>query len=377
MAEMHSPKVILYVSHTSYLGGAETSLLMLIQHLDRQQYRPVLIFPGKGPLAEKLLPGDETLQLSLLTLKRTFNPFILAKYIASMICVNIALYRIAKRKKASLIHVNSATAFLYSFLAGYFARIPVITHIRDKLKPGFISRIIERFSQKIICVSHSIAAELSLNRTSGAVIVHNGIDTDQWNITGSALQASPDPPLVVAQIGQLIPWKNHTCFILAAKEIVKEFPGVKFVILGSDTRKDFPAYKTFLLQLIEENHLGGYFHFIEHREEILPLFKNIDILFHPAVDEPFGRVIIEAMSLQKAVVAAGAYGPAEIIQDGITGFLAKPGDADDMASKTLRLLKDPQLRHQMGKAAREKVVASFNIRRHTRMIEGVYLSFSS
>jgi glycosyltransferase involved in cell wall biosynthesis len=91
-------------------------------------------------------------------------------------------------------------------------------------------------------------------------------------------------------------------------------------------------------------------------QEALPqLYEKADICVFPSVwPEPFGRVAVEAMAAGKPVIASRVGGLKDIVVDGKTGFLVKPGDADELAKKINILLDNPKLRDSMGKNGRER-----------------------
>ena len=85
--------------------------------------------------------------------------------------------------------------------------------------------------------------------------------------------------------------------------------------------------------------------------------------------EPFGRVMIEAMALGRPVVAPREAGPLAIVVDGETGLLVTPRDVDGLTAALGALVADPARRRAMGRAARARVDAVFDIRHHVRAVE--------
>lgn len=100
--------------------------------------------------------------------------------------------------------------------------------------------------------------------------------------------------------------------------------------------------------------------------------SQIDILIHPAINEPFGRVLIEAMSIGKPVIAYNCGGPKEIIVNNETGYLVEPYNYGEIAKKTILLLENEELRLQFGKAGRKRVIEKFNIEGYVSEMEDVF-----
>ncbi|HEY7587100.1 MAG TPA: glycosyltransferase family 4 protein, partial [Candidatus Deferrimicrobiaceae bacterium] len=106
------------------------------------------------------------------------------------------------------------------------------------------------------------------------------------------------------------------------------------------------------------------------------LYAACDVFVLPSVSrlEAFGIVALEAMSTGKPVVVADIPGVREVIEDGSEGLLAEPVNPQDLAEKVQRLIADPQLRAEMGRRGREKVLSAFSIERVTDQVEAVYRS---
>ena len=87
----------------------------------------------------------------------------------------------------------------------------------------------------------------------------------------------------------------------------------------------------------------------------------MDLYVHPALMEGFGIAVLEAMAMRKPVVATTTGGLPEIVQDGETGMLVPPGDADALTRTVSSLLQDPTRRRQWGEAGRARVAAHFTV----------------
>ena len=88
--------------------------------------------------------------------------------------------------------------------------------------------------------------------------------------------------------------------------------------------------------------------------------------------EPFGLVVVDAMSNGLPVVATNIAGPSEIVEDGVTGFLVEPGNSEDLASKTKLLWENPDLCRQMGRAGREKAIREYSEDVYYKRLMAVY-----
>lgn len=101
------------------------------------------------------------------------------------------------------------------------------------------------------------------------------------------------------------------------------------------------------------------------------IMSELDILVHPADNESFGRVVVEAMAAGLPVVGVRGGGVGEIIADGETGLLAHRSDADDLAHQIARLVASPQLRQQFGAAGRQRAVNHYSLAACNRCFAGL------
>ncbi len=99
--------------------------------------------------------------------------------------------------------------------------------------------------------------------------------------------------------------------------------------------------------------------------------NSIDLLLHTPLNEGLGRVLLEAMTCGKPIVAANVGGIPEIVEDGMNGFLVPPGDYISMARESLRILKDTELAGRFGSANRNKAL-NFSTGQMVQKIHNLY-----
>ncbi|MCA9408184.1 MAG: glycosyltransferase, partial [Candidatus Omnitrophica bacterium] len=111
---------------------------------------------------------------------------------------------------------------------------------------------------------------------------------------------------------------------------------------------------------------------MDFQENIEMILNQLDILVNASHNEGFSRIIIEAMSLKKAVVATDVGGNAEAVEEGRTGFLVPPRNSTALASAILQLVEDLPLRNSFGCAGQEKVLKEFLLEKMVKRVEKVY-----
>ncbi len=177
----------------------------------------------------------------------------------------------------------------------------------------------------------------------------------KWNIN--------DEKKIILMPGRLTSWKGQELFIEAINLVKIELGYEAFhaVILGNDQGRDL--YKKKLIRLTEQYHLSKQIKFIDHCEDMALAYKVSDIIVSASIEpEAFGRVAVEAQSMEKLIIASNIGGSNETIIDEKTGFLFKSGDAESLSKKIIHgLTMDETSRNLMGKEGRNNIIKKFNV----------------
>ena len=163
--------------------------------------------------------------------------------------------------------------------------------------------------------------------------------------------------------GRLTSWKGQEVFIEAINLVNIELGYEAFyaVILGSDQGRDL--YKKKLVRLSEQYRLSKQIRFIDHCKDMALAYKVSDIVVSASTEpEAFGRVAVEAQSMEKPIIASDIGGSKETIVDEKTGFLYQAGDAKSLSNKILKILyMDETLLKSIGTQGRKNIVQKFNV----------------
>ncbi len=171
-----------------------------------------------------------------------------------------------------------------------------------------------------------------------------------------------DIPLIVCA-ARLEKEKSLETLIAAIALLRQEDVSVQCLIAGEGDEK------AFLQRSIEAQNLNQSVQLLGFRNDVRSLIRAADAFVLPSVAEPFGLVILEAMTLSRPIVATNAGGPPEIIDDDVCGLLVPPADAQALASALQTLIEKPALRHDMGRAGRQRYETQF---RAQHMAENIY-----
>jgi glycosyltransferase involved in cell wall biosynthesis len=318
---------LLAITPVDHPGGAETTLLRLLDGLHRRHWSIALTTPGHGPLRDEALRagyGWHALPLGGLRRRRG------ARAIASWATAR----RLASR--ADVVYLNG----------GVCGRlIPALAPLRRRGRPRLVLHIHDmvrrvppfwRRADVVLAASQAVADRLG---GLGAQVVYPPVDPDP---PAAPAPWPTDNGPVVGFVGRLEPRKGPLDLVRAAPAIRRGAPGAHVVLIGDEPYHSAPEYTQAVLGSPEVDHHPWH-------ANAPGLMRHLDVLVLPSYEEPAGTVLAEAMAVGTPVVATAVDGLPEIVLDGVTGLLVPPGDPDGLAAAVLEVLAR---RQEMGAAAR-------------------------
>lgn len=370
---MTGARKVLYLNPFAEIGGAEMSLLETLRKLDRSRYQPTVVLPAQGPLVGRLQAlGVEVVILSLRKLRRgNFLPFLLG------VCT---LARFIRARRIDLVHANAELANQYGVWAARIAGVPMICHTRRQILPRAFRWLFLAWADVLVANSRAVAASYAdrVRRGQRVAVIYNGIDATEIErqakgraATHGGGRKSPAAVLLVVP-ARIHPTKGQDIFLRALAEAAWHVPHLCAVLAG-DTRVD--QSEDFLLNLrhlAASLSLADRVQFPGFVDDMPSLYAIADVVVLPSLEEPFGRVLIEAMALRKPVVATWGGGVPEVVEDGKTGLLVPPGDATALAEAIVHLASDPELRQTLGEKGRRRVESHFSIDRTVCLLQDLY-----
>ncbi len=164
---------------------------------------------------------------------------------------------------------------------------------------------------------------------------------------------------IVGLVGRLEPWKGQDRLLYALALLRERGHSAHLVIVGGDAYDLSPAYARSLPRLVERLELADAVTMTGQVPDAGPYIEQMDILVNASDPEPFGIVLLEGMARGVAVVAVDSGGPAELIEHGRTGLLARSGEPSALADAVEPLLASPALRRAVGQSGRERFLEEF------------------
>lgn len=371
---------ILYLNHVSQMSGAEASLLSLLTHLDTGHFRPVVGLPSPGPFVERLRAMEvETAFIEHPRLRRSPNPLHLLGQYFALRRGRGEIADFLDDHDTDIVHANSLSSALAAARA-VDADTALIYHSRDLRLAAAPMRWLARRVDAIIAISHAVArriADVVPEAAGKTSVIPNGVDTDAWapHNTRSQILSElglPENAVLVGGVGQLVPWKAWPRFLHVGADVAARVPNVHLLVVGDDVFHSHPGYREELEQQADDLAIGRYVHFLGHRSDVQEVVSALDVFVHCTDEEPLGRAVMEAMSLERPVVAINSAGPAELIDDGETGLLAPPKNTYAIADRVVELLKDRELARRLGQAARVRIYDAYRPEQTARLTEQLY-----
>lgn len=284
------------------------------------------------------------------------------------------IFGVLRSNDFDVVHATFSPAKDLSVLAGRMAGVPrILSHYRniatDKPRTGLRLWLTSRFSDVNIAVSEAVKT----------VLVKRGVPPERIKVVYNSISVPPEPgktskrlenpsgtPVVVMSAAWDDPVKGVDLLLEAFAIVAKEIPAVELWLAGEACNN--PVFR----RTAEEKGFGKRVRWLGVRDDIPLILEQCDIYVQPSRMEAFSSSILEAMVVEKPVVAFGVGGIPEVIKDGITGILAEPQNASSLAAGIMRLVKDPGLRQKMGKAGREQVRQFFDINKEIGKVMELY-----
>jgi len=352
--------------HGDIIGGGQFSLLALMGHL--RAYEALCLCGAEGSMSAAVRRAGIDVQIMAMPPLRWQN--------AWAICAAIRhLRRLLRRRRIALLHANGSRSMFYAGLAGALAGVPVVWHVRIAQRDGRWDAFLSYWARRIIAISAAVAerfAKMEAEDRTRVDVVHNGVDIAAlaggdavpWhNVWGAG-------PLV-GMVAQLIPWKRQGDFICAMARVARVYPQARFVIVGEEPAGS-GEYLAELEALVDELNLRPKIVFAGFCDDVAGIFAALDVVVLCSENEPFGRVLIEAMAAATPVVATCGGGVPEIVVEGETGYMMAVGDVEGIACAVEKLLADPVRARAMGAAGLKRAHAFFSVETHVAKVEELY-----
>ena len=363
-------KVLQVIPKLGY-GGAETGCFDIAHYLPENGCKSFIVTSGG-----ELLKFVDKNKVKVFRLPvQSKNPILIL--INAIILTFIILFN-----NISIVHARSRAPAWSCLIASKITSRKFVTtfhgtyNFKSNLKKLYNSVMVR--SDLIIAGSNFIFSHIKenysnyLNQKKKLLVVFRGINVDYFDPT-TKLETEEKKLLkqweiekdkkIILLPGRLTTWKGQEVFIEAINLVNIELGYEAFyaVILGSDQGRDL--YKKKLIRLSEQYRLTKQLRFIDHCKDMALAYKVSDIIVSASIEpEAFGRVSVEAQSMEKPIIASNIGGSNETVVDEKTGYLFKAGDAKSLSQKILKTLTIDETQLKLiGIEGRKNIVQKFNV----------------
>ena len=378
MNEKRKPISILFVVDGLEFGGGERTFLQLIEGLPKDSFR-IYVATSRG-IFSKIL-SDAGIDANHLDLSKRISFKNLRE-----------LMRLIKMNKIDILHSQGARADFYTRISARLSRpkVKVVCTIATPvegfdiglLRKGiycFFDRLSERFVDRFLVVSEALRNVMIIGHKVAAdkvIRVYNGIELNEYCPNNSnqssnyirkeyAIRATD---VLIGAIGRLVWQKGFEYFITSLPEIIKTHPDIKVIFVGDGPFRDNLENLCRQLGVEDKTIFTGY------RSDIKGILSAIDIKVIPSLAEGFPMVTLEAMAMEKPIVATRIDGITEQITNGVEGILVPPGDPVALATAINAIIENKELARSLGSAARKRVEREFTVEKMITETEKVYHS---
>lgn len=347
------------------LGGGERIVLRLAGLLPRYGYRAsILTFAvhpectglEKPPCPIYLLPLQKTYDLTALRGAFELRAFL-------------------RQQKIKVVHTFFESSDIWAgFVTKAFSDAKLVWSRRDMgilrtSKHEVAYRLMSGFPDAVFAVSELVRQHcIEVDRVDPKRVetVYNGLDLAEWE---SVVRPGSQDGIRIVTVGNIRRVKGHDVLIRAAASIAQRFPAATFSVAGEVLERE---YFEELQQLVEELGLSDRFEFAGGIRRLREYLAGVDIFVLPSRSEGFSNAIVEAMAASLPVVATDVGGNAEAVENGSTGIIVPPEDAEALASAMAELLADPERARQMGAMGKRVVADRFTTDAMMRRIVSAY-----
>lgn len=367
---------ILHVIETLDVGGAEAVVANMVNHASPGFRADICCLMRSGPISARIRPGVEIIEMGKAMEGNDYRiPFRLARILRSR---NIDI--VQSHDWGTLLEAVAAAMFAGT-TAIHMAHGPLKQYSPADNRASLKRRIRQRAERlaslklsRVIAVSDIVRRGLveDVGIPAGKIsLIHNGIDLSAAppgdpEAKRKELGLSPDN-VVLVSVGRLAGIKNYSLLLDALARAAREAPALKLVMVGDGPeRSRLEAAATRL-------ELSGRVHFLGARDDVRDWLALGHIFVLPSLYEGVSLALLEAMAAGLPAVVTRVGGSPEVVIHGECGFLIESGDTEGFARALVTLAREGDLRARMGRAARARIEAEFDLKKAVKQYEEIYL----
>jgi glycosyltransferase involved in cell wall biosynthesis len=347
-------RIVITLPWGQRLGGAEAMLHTVLEGARESGHQLEPVFFEEGPWADELREAGFRVEVIRAGHLREAH-----RWAATV----VRLARLFRRRQPDLILNWAAKTQIYgSPAAAIVGMSDRVVWWQQGIPDGYwLDRLATRLpARAVACYSQAAArAQRTLSPVRETFAIAAGAPAPNGRAPEPAPLELPAGVPVVGLVGRLQPWKGQDRLLRAQAILRERGHEVHQVIVGGDAYGLSADYAASLPGLVDSLGLADAVTMTGQVPDAGPYIEQMDILVNASHPEPFGIVLLEGMARGVAVVAVDSGGPAEFIEDGRTGLLARSGEPSALADAIEPLLGSSELRQAIGQAGRERFLRDF------------------
>lgn len=335
-------KRICYINSYACMGGAEMSLKTLICGFKARGYEVSVILGEKGPMWDWLVENNIKTQIihqpSLQEgMAKYIFPFYILKYM-------FQLAWFLKKNKIDIIHTNTFRSRIYTALIKFLFKGKMIAHVRDIEYSRYNEFLLASYDKTIViskavkeCILQKIDNQKKYEKK--IELIPNGVNYVE--VKNCIRKGS----LRIGMFARYDEWKCHHIFVEAINIVMQDirYNDIEFYIYGEAIRESEKKYKEKIKSLIDSLGLNNNISLMGFHHNPIEEMSKMDLIVCPSDNEPFGRVIIEAMSAKTIVIASSNGGVMDILADKFSDLLFEPRSGKALADKIIFFIENKEL----------------------------------
>ncbi|CAN5395758.1 glycosyltransferase [soil metagenome] len=376
VAPQDSRKLVLHVVYSFDVGGLENGIVNLINNMPADAYRHAIVALTKASDFKLRIKREDVLIVQL------------HKPPGQGIWLYPRLFRLFRQLRPTIVHTRNLAA-LETMVPAWLAGVPVRIHGEhgrdvDDLdgssqRHRWMRRIYRPFVHHYFAVSRDLAEYLAQKidvAPQRITQVYNGVDSGRFRRVDGESFRTPGSPFAgpihwtIGTVGRMQHVKDQTllanAFVLALQRQPALRSRLRLVMVGDGPLRLAAQAILDAAGVAEIAWLPG------ERNDVPDVMRGIDCFVLPSLAEGISNTILEAMASGLPVIATRVGGNADLVEDGKSGLIVPPGDANAMADAIRALANDPNQASAMGAAGRQIAEQKFSIRSMVQTYQGVY-----
>ena len=354
VVKSHDRVHVLEIIGNGIVGGMESCVARLVQRLPRERLRVSALCPYDGAFAERLRALG--IDCGIAAMPEPDPSWAAIQSTCALV----------RTTGVDVLHAHLPNAHVLAGIVGRITGRPVLGTIHSR-QIGMTELEVHRATDTHLCTvcraSELQALGLGVERSRLSCIA-NGVDAREFSPAApSSMQPSTarrpsfDAP-VIGFAGRLSPEKGPEVFVRAALMLRDRLPRARFVIAGDGPMRE--RVEALAAQYL----LGDRLEMLGECADMPHVYQGLDVLINSSHSEALPLAVMEAMACGVPVVATRVGGVPELVAHGTTGWLAEAGDFQSLAAAAASLIEQPSMHARFAAAARERVLARFDIAHH-------------